>query len=152
MFQVAWIGCIAGLIGARIFAFQTYPFMVCMAVYGLFQGARNSVNYAAYGDAAVYAEALTGEDTKTFVYSMTSIPTKISDFFRTIVVAGVLAASGYEAGVEPTLAMQNGIISSLVTIPLICSAIGLVIMTFYPLNQKKLAQCQEAIDRRKVSR
>ena len=151
MFQVAWIGCIAGLIGARIFAFQTYPFMVCMAVYGLFQGARNSINHATYGDTAVYAEALTGEDTKAFVYSLTSIPTKVAAFFKTIVVAGVLAASGYEAGVEPTLAMQNGIISSLVTIPLICSAIGLVIMTFYPLNQKKLAQCQEAIDRRKVS-
>ena len=151
MFQIAWIGCIVGLIGARIFAFQTYPFMVCMAIFGLFQGARNAVNTAAYGDAAVYAEALTGEDTKTFVYSMTSIPTKIAAFFRTIVVAAVLAASGYEAGVEPTLAMQNGIVSSLVTIPLICAAIGLVIMIFYPLTPKKLAECQAKIDSRKIS-
>ena len=151
MFQLGWLGSIVGLIGAYFTADYLIPFMICMAIYGLFQGARVAVTYATYGDAAVYSEALTGEDTKTFVYSMTSIPTKIAAFFRTIIVAAVLGASGYEAGVAATQAMKDGIVSSIVTIPLICSVVGLIIMTIYPLTQKKLDECQAIIDSRKAS-
>lgn len=145
-FQVGWIITIVGLVGARIFAYQTYLFMWFMAIYGISHGVRNAINHATYGDAAVYAEALTGEDTKTFVYSMTSIPGTIATLLRTVVVTGALAASGYVADADPTPAMQNGIISALVTIPLICSVVGGIIMTIYPLNQKRLAECQARID------
>lgn len=145
-FQLGWLITIVGLVGARVFAFHTYLFMAFMAIYGISHGVRNAINHATYGDAAIYAEALTGEDTKTFVYSMTTIPGTIASLLRTIVVTAALTASGYVAGAEPTLAMQNGVISALVTIPLICSVIGGIIMTVYPLNQKRLAECQAKID------
>lgn len=145
-FQAGWIITIVGLVGARLFAYQTYLFMAFMAIYGISHGARNAVNHATYGDAAVYAEALTGEDTKTFVYSMTSIPGTIASLLRTLVVGAALTASGYVAGADPTPAMQSGVISALVTIPLICSIAGGIIMTIYPLNQKRLAECQAKID------
>ena len=105
-----------------------------------------------YGDCAIYGEYKTGKDVNGFVMGLTNIPMKVGTLLRGVVLAVSFQIMGYQAGVDPTLAVKNGICNTYVGVPLVCTLIGLVTLLFgYKLTKPMLEEAKAEIEARKAA-
>jgi GPH family glycoside/pentoside/hexuronide:cation symporter len=95
--------------------------------------------FAMLGDAADYSEFKNGRRATGLVYSAGSFSTKLGGGVAGAIIGFVLAAFNYNG--QDEVAIQGaipGIIMLMSWIPSIIAFMGAVLMTFYPLNQKKM--------------
>ena len=95
--------------------------------------------FAMLGDAADYSEFKNGRRATGLIYSAGSFSTKFGGGVAGAIIGFVLAAFNYNG--QDAVAIQGavpGIIMLMSWIPAIIALMGAVLMTFYPLNQKKM--------------
>jgi GPH family glycoside/pentoside/hexuronide:cation symporter len=107
--------------------------------------------FAMLGDAADYSEFKNGRRATGLVYSAGSFATKFGGGIAGAIIGFVLAAFNYNG--QDTVAIQGavpGIIMLMSWIPAIIAFITAGIMTFYPLNQKKMDEITIELNNRRV--
>jgi GPH family glycoside/pentoside/hexuronide:cation symporter len=107
--------------------------------------------FAMLGDAADYSEFKNGRRATGLVYSAGSFATKFGGGIAGAIIGFVLAAFHYNG--QDTVAIQGavpGIIMLMSWIPAIIALITAGVMTFYPLNQKKMDEITIELNSRRV--
>ena len=106
--------------------------------------------FAMLGDAADFSEFTNGRRATGLVYSAGSFATKFGGGLAGAIIGFVLAAFNYNG--QDTFAIQGavpGIIMLMSWIPTIIALIGACVMTFYPLNQKKMDEITIELNNRR---
>jgi GPH family glycoside/pentoside/hexuronide:cation symporter len=107
--------------------------------------------FAMLGDAADYSEYKNGRRATGLVYSAGSFATKFGGGIAGAIIGFVLAAFHYNG--QDTVAIQGavpGIIMLMSWIPAIIALITAGVMTFYPLNQKKMDEITIELNNRRL--
>jgi GPH family glycoside/pentoside/hexuronide:cation symporter len=107
--------------------------------------------FAMLGDAADYSEFKNGRRATGLVYSAGSFATKFGGGLAGAIIGFVLAAFNYNG--QDTVAIQGavpGIIMLMSWIPTVIALIAAGVMTFYPLNQKKMDEITIELNTRRT--
>ncbi len=107
--------------------------------------------FAMLGDAADYSEFKNGRRATGLVYSAGSFATKFGGGLAGAIIGFVLAAFKYNG--QDTVAIQGavpGIIMLMSWIPTIITVLAAGIMTYYPLNQKKMDEITIELNNRRT--
>lgn len=142
---------IAGYIVLRIFGASSpyvYVTIVCLTILG--SGTSSPIRHAMYMDTAEYAYYKTGKDASAFVVSMFTLPVKIGIALATTLATAGLALIGYEANMAVTPEFINNLMNVICFIPVGCSVVMVVVMSLYPITDKKLNEIMEANTRRRA--
>ena len=108
--------------------------------------------FAMLGDAADYSEFKNGRRATGLVYSAGSFATKFGGGIAGAIIGFVLSAYSYNG--QDTVAIQGavpGIIMLMSWIPAVVAFIAAGIMTFYPLNQKKMDEITIELNNRRAN-
>lgn len=108
--------------------------------------------FAMLGDAADYSEFKNGRRATGLVYSAGSFATKFGGGIAGAIIGFVLAAFNYSG--QDEIAIQGavpGIIMLMSWIPAIVAFIAAGVMTFYPLNQKKMDEITFELNNRRLN-
>jgi GPH family glycoside/pentoside/hexuronide:cation symporter len=108
--------------------------------------------FAMLGDAADYSEFKNGRRATGLIYSAGSFSTKVGGGVAGAIIGFVLAAYNYNG--QDTVAIQGavpGIIMLMSWIPTVVAIMGAVLMTIYPLNQKKMDEITTELNNRRAS-
>lgn len=108
--------------------------------------------FAMLGDAADYSEFKNGRRATGLIYSAGSFSTKFGGGVAGAIIGFVLAAFNYNG--QDTVAIQGavpGIIMLMSWIPTIVAVVGAVLMTLYPLNQKKMDEITLTLNSRRAA-
>ena len=107
--------------------------------------------FAMLGDAADYSEFKNGRRATGLVYSAGSFATKFGGGLAGAIIGFVLAAFNYNG--QDAVAIQGavpGIIMLMSWIPTIIAIIAALMMSFYPLNQKKMDEITIELNNRRA--
>ena len=107
--------------------------------------------FAMLGDAADYSEFVNGRRATGLIYSAGSFSTKFGGGVAGAIIGFVLAAYNYNG--QDAVAIQGavpGIIMLMSWIPTIVAIMGAVLMTIYPLNQKKMDEITTALNNKRA--
>jgi len=107
--------------------------------------------FAMLGDAADYSEFKNGRRATGLIYSAGSFATKFGGGLAGAIIGFVLAAFNYNG--QDAVAIQGavpGIIMLMSWIPTIIAIIAAVMMSFYPLNQKKMDEITIELNNRRA--
>jgi len=108
--------------------------------------------FAMLGDAADYSEFKNGRRATGLVYSAGSFATKFGGGIAGAIIGFVLSAYSYNG--QDTVAIQGavpGIVMLMSWIPAVVAFIAAGIMTFYPLNQKKMDEITIELNNRRAN-
>ncbi|HZK25746.1 MAG TPA: glycoside-pentoside-hexuronide (GPH):cation symporter [Oscillospiraceae bacterium] len=150
---VMMIGAVISLISyiaAYFFARNTILYMACRWL-GAFAGLAGVVNFANYSDVADYAEWKSGKNAKGLVMSISALPMKIASAVAGAITGFGLAAIGYSAAAAATPQLIKGIILLSTLLPAVCAMLGIIILTFYKLDNKTMAKIHEELAARKAT-
>ncbi|HZK24852.1 MAG TPA: MFS transporter [Oscillospiraceae bacterium] len=135
---------------SKIVGLQTYIFMAICTLAQFFMGMLASTLVALYSDTVVYGEWKTGKNTAGFIMGLMNLPLKIGSLARGVVMTAALAGIGFIAGMEPTLALKDGILNIYVVMPGIGLMLAGVMLLFgFRLTDDKLQEMTEEIESRK---
>jgi Na+/melibiose symporter-like transporter len=137
---------VAFLVGAYLFAGgNAVIFIGCFAVAIFGLGLANAVPLSLYADTADYSEWKTGKNAKGVVMAIYNFPLKFALAISSGLVGYGLAAVGYVANADPTPQMVSSI-NFIVTLgPAILAALAIIIMHFYKLDEKKVADIKQSL-------
>jgi GPH family glycoside/pentoside/hexuronide:cation symporter len=108
--------------------------------------------FAMLGDAADYSEYKNGRRATGLVYSAGSFATKFGGGVAALIIAFILSAFHYNGQDESTIAgAVQGIVMLMSWIPAIIALIAAGLMTFYPLDQKKMDAITIELNNRRKS-
>ncbi|MGC8825272.1 MAG: MFS transporter [Bacteroidales bacterium] len=105
--------------------------------------------WSMYADTADYSEWVNGRRATGLVFSAASMSQKLGASIGIALAGWLLALFGYQANVAQTIETQNGIRMMLSFFPGIGALLAAIFMYFYPLNEKKLKQIEEDLERRR---
>ncbi|MCX7987177.1 MAG: MFS transporter [Bacteroidales bacterium] len=107
--------------------------------------------WSMYADTADYSEWVNGRRATGLVFSAASMSQKLGASIGIALAGWLLALFGYQANVAQTIETQNGIRMMLSFIPGIGALLAAIFMFYYPLNEKKLKQIEEELEKRRNS-
>jgi GPH family glycoside/pentoside/hexuronide:cation symporter len=110
--------------------------LVFMALTGVFIGLFNVLQPAMIADAVDAAEERTGVRNDGISFATLTFTAKVMSALATLVFGLVVAASGYENGVEVTPLMQNTIWVGFTIVPAVSCLISAVVFGFYRLDRR----------------
>lgn len=105
--------------------------------------------WSMYADTADYSEWINGRRATGLVFSAASMSQKLGASIGIALAGWLLALFGYHANVAQTIETQNGIRMMLSFFPGIGALLAAVFMYFYPLNEKKLKEIEEELEKRR---
>ncbi|HAA37490.1 MAG TPA: Na+/melibiose symporter and related transporter [Firmicutes bacterium] len=136
---------------AKFVGLQTYIFMAVCTLAQFFMGMLASTLVALYGDTVIYGEWKTGKNTAGFIMGLMNLPLKIGSLARGVIMTAALAGIGFVAGMEPTLALKQGILNIYVVMPGIGLVLaGLILLFAFRLTDARLKEMTEEIEARKT--
>lgn len=104
----------------------------------------NSAQIGMYADGIDYSVYVQRRDCRVWLMSLTTIPPRIGNFGKALVVGLGLTAIGYSSGVPPTPEVIEGIRVLTCIIPGIIMAVGLfVLLKWFTLNDAKMVAIRE---------
>jgi GPH family glycoside/pentoside/hexuronide:cation symporter len=111
--------------------------LVFMALTGVFIGLFNVLQPTMIADAVDAAEERTGVRNDGISFATLTFTAKVMSALATLVFGLVVAASGYENGVEVTPLMQNTIWVGFTIVPAVSCLISAVVFGFYRLDRRR---------------
>lgn len=120
--------------------------LICIAI-----GISSPLLWSMFADVADYSEYKNGRASTGLIFSSSSMAQKFGAAFGSAIVLWVLMAFGYDNAKDAVqtpeaLATINALIS---WIPAVGSAVGVLIMAFYPLTDKKMSEIREGLKARR---
>jgi Na+/melibiose symporter-like transporter len=110
----------------------------------------SSLSTALFSDTVVYGEWKTGRSNRAFTMALQSFSIKLSVLFRSAVITFGLMAIDFEADMESTPEVVEGISSIMVFTPVIVCLVSAAIFYFgYKLDDQKVLQMEEQIAAKK---
>jgi GPH family glycoside/pentoside/hexuronide:cation symporter len=94
--------------------------------------------WAMYADTADYGEWKNGRRTTALVFSASLMSQKIGWALAAFFALNLMAFSGFEANVIPTLEVKNSIVQLMSLIPAVLGIVSIVIFLFYPLTDVRV--------------
>lgn len=127
------------LVSVLMFAFgfaNIVSVLVFMALTGIFIGLFNVLQPTMIADAVDAAEERTGVRNDGISFATLTFTAKVMSALATLVFGLVVAASGYENGVEVTPLMQNTIWVGFTIVPAVSCLLSAVVFGFYRLDRR----------------
>jgi len=106
--------------------------------------------WAMYADTADYGEWKTGRRTTALVFSASTMSQKIGWALAAFFALNLMAFSGFEANVVPTLAVKNSIVQLMSIIPAMLGVVAIIIFLFYPLTDRRVAEINAELAARRA--
>ncbi len=112
-----------------------------MQVFGSITGGPLSVLlWAMYADTADYGEWVNGRRATGLVFSASTMSQKFGWAIGAFVALQLMAQVGFEPNVEQTNESLNGLILLFSLIPAGIGVLSMIVLAFYPLNDKKVEE------------
>lgn len=112
-----------------------------LEVIGSFLGAPLPVlMWAMYADTADYGEWKSGRRTTALVFSASTMSQKIGWALAAFIAFQLLQFVGFVANEVPSDAVKGSLVRLMSIYPSILGLVSIVIFTFYPLNEKRMAE------------
>ena len=144
---------IVGIFSTASFYFlsaKQLPLIFLMQVLGSITGGPLSVLlWAMYADTADYGEWKNGRRATGLVFSASTMSQKIGWALGAFVALTLMARVGFSPNVDQTQESLNGLILLFSLIPAALGVVSMVILFFYPLNDKKVDQMIEELNERR---
>jgi GPH family glycoside/pentoside/hexuronide:cation symporter len=150
--------CYFGFLGiaavsTALFYFLKPQDVVLMFVLQLFTsfavGPVSVLQWAMYTDAADYSEWKTGRRATALLMAASLFCLKLGIALAGSIQAWILAAIGFVANVAQSATSLTGIRMLMSVIPAAAGIVAVVLMIFYPLNNKKMAQIEKDLVERR---
>ncbi len=120
---------------------------LAQAFFGITYG--QTANY--YGMCGAYSEWKTGQNTRGVIMAFCSLAIKLAIALRGVIITAALASIGYKATLKVfPAAMASGIKNVYVLIPCIFILVSLIPLAFFKLDDKKVAEMENEIAKRKA--
>jgi glycoside/pentoside/hexuronide:cation symporter, GPH family len=144
---------IVGIISTASFYFlsaKQLPLIYLMQVLGSITGGPLSVLlWAMYADTADYGEWKNGRRATGLVFSASTMSQKVGWALGAFVALTLMAQVGFSPNVDQTQESLDGLILLFSLIPAALGVVSMVILFFYPLNDKKVDQMIEELNERR---
>lgn len=115
---------------------------------GLALGPKSPLAFAMYADTADYTEWRTGRRATALTFAAATFSQKLGGAIASAAIAWVLAGMGYVANQSQSHASQHGIVLLMTVIPGMVALLAAWTMRFYPLDDARLAEIQQALAER----
>ena len=140
-----------GHLGALLFARTAVSFIVFLSIVTVGGCFTTVVQGALFSDATDYGEWKTGKGAQGFLMSITNIANKIGLAVTGGLTGFGLAAIGFEAGMEATPALADGLRSLMHLVPIGFCLVALIIVAFFnKLTIPKVNQIQQEVQARRL--
>ena len=117
---------------------------------GLALGPKSPLAFAMYADTADYNEWRTGRRATAMTFAAATFSQKLGTALAAMLMGSVFAALGYVANTDQTPQSKTGILMLISFVPAAFAFVAVVVMLFYKLDDKTMAQIQADLARRKV--
>lgn len=120
--------------------------LICIAI-----GISSPLLWSMFADVADYSEYKNGSASTGLIFSSSSMAQKFGAAFGSAIVLWVLMAFGYDNAKDAVQTLEAlATIKALISwIPAVGSAVGVLIMAFYPLTDKKMSEIREGLKARR---
>lgn len=120
--------------------------LICIAI-----GISSPLLWSMFADVADYSEYKNGSASTGLIFSSSSMAQKFGAAFGSAIVLWVLMAFGYDNAKDAVQTPEAlAIIKALISwIPAVGSAVGVLIMAFYPLTDRKMSEIREGLKARR---
>lgn len=127
---------------AGMWTLMVLQVLICIAI-----GINSPLLWTMFADVADYSELKNGNASTGLIFSSSSMAQKFGAAFGSAIVLWVLMAFGYDnaKGAVQTPEALSTIKALISWIPAIGSAAGILIMSMYPLNEKKMSEIREKL-------
>lgn len=109
---------------------------------GLVLGPKSPLAFAMYADTADYNEWRTGRRATAMTFAAATFSQKLGTALAVAVMGWVFTALGYVANTAQTAQSQRGIVMMMSLIPAAFAFLAVVVMLFYKLDNRQMAQIQ----------
>lgn len=124
---------------------------ITRAITGLGYGTINVIMWAFIPDTVEYGQYKTGKRNEGMIYAIIGFSFKFGLALGGLIPGVVLQMTGYVPNTVQTQEALLGIRSLVSTIPIILTVIGIVLIYFYNLDEKKYANILKELEAKKVS-
>lgn len=120
--------------------------LICIAI-----GISSPLLWSMFADVADYSEYMNGSASTGLIFSSSSMAQKFGAAFGSAIVLWVLMAFGYDNAKDAVQTPEAlATIKALISwIPAVGSAVGVLIMAFYPLTDRKMSEIREGLKARR---
>lgn len=120
--------------------------LICIAI-----GISSPLLWSMFADVADYSEYKNGSASTGLIFSSSSMAQKFGAAFASAIVLWVLMAFGYDNAKDAVQTPEAlATIKALISwIPAVGSAVGVLIMAFYPLTDRKMSEIREGLKARR---
>lgn len=120
--------------------------LICIAI-----GISSPLLWSMFADVADYSEYKNGSASTGLIFSSSSMAQKFGAAFGSAIVLWVLMAFGYDNAKDAVQTPEAlAAIKALISwIPAVGSAVGVLIMAFYPLTDRKMSEIREGLKARR---
>lgn len=120
--------------------------LICIAI-----GISSPLLWSMFADVADYSEYKNGSASTGLIFSSSSMAQKFGAAFGSAIVLWVLMAFGYDNAKDAVQTPESlATIKALISwIPAVGSAVGVLIMAFYPLTDRKMSEIREGLKARR---
>ena len=127
---------------AGMWTLMVLQVLICIAI-----GINSPLLWTMFADVADYSELKNGNASTGLIFSSSSMAQKFGAAFGSAIVLWVLMAFGYDnaKGALQTPEALSTIKALISWIPAIGSAVGILIMSMYPLTEKKMSEIREKL-------
>ncbi|MBN1403697.1 MAG: MFS transporter [Opitutales bacterium] len=151
-FYVLMSTAIVGTASYYFFKPEQVSIMLVLQVIGsLGGGTIAALLWAMYADTADYSDWKRGRRATGLVFSASTMTQKYGWAFAALFVGWMLDWSGYVANTEPNETVKSNLTLMMSLIPAVFGVISMVVVSFYPLNDKKVAEIEADLKARKAA-
>ncbi len=130
---------------------QVTTMLILQVIGSLGGGTIAALLWAMYADTADYSDWKHGRRATGLVFSASTMTQKYGWAFAALFVGWMLDLSGFVANTEPNEAVKSNLTLMMSLIPAVFGFLSMVVISFYPLNDKKVAQIEEDLKARKAA-
>jgi GPH family glycoside/pentoside/hexuronide:cation symporter len=127
-----------------IFMIMSFQVMISVCAGSIFP-----LIWSMYADSADYSEWKKGRRATGLVFSASSMSQKIGWTIGGSATGWLLGFYGFQANVDQSLVVQNGILLMMSILPAIAAVMSLFFILFYPLDEKKIQIVEEQLASRR---
>lgn len=150
-FYVLMTTAIVGTASYFFFKPEQVQLMLVLQIIGsLGGGTIAALLWAMYADTADYSDWKHGRRATGLVFSASTMTQKYGWAFAALFVGWMLDLSGFVANTEPNEMVKNNLTLMMSAIPAVFGIISMIVVSFYPLNDKMVAQIEADLKARKA--
>ncbi len=149
-----WLMAAVGVLSCAMYLVppdQIWLLLAINTLIGLLLGPKSPLAFSMYADCADYTEWTTGRRATAMTFAAATFSQKLGGALASALIAWVLAALGYVANEAQSDASRQGIALLLTVFPGAVALLAALVMRFYPLDDRAVAQMQVELQARRES-